>query len=933
MHEKYVVIDTETTGNSPERGDRIIQIGLAVVENNNIVDTYATYLHPKREIPLFIQELTGITPTDVNDAPYFEEIAPILIDYLQDGYFVAHHVDFDLSFINWELQQAGYPSFHGPKIDTVECARMLYPTFDSYQLNRLATALHIKHDHPHQADSDAETTALLWLKLMKKIAQLPKPTVQMMLKILKYVQSDIDHLFKRSLRIDEEKIPAVSFQGLAIKPYLLQGKKRISKEKQMVEKEPFPSSVEHVLRTHWEKFEMRDGQEKIAQSVRDAFENNDHLCLEAPPGIGKTFAYLIPAIAFALRTNKQVLISTQTVALQEQLIEKDIPILKNAYPKPFEAVVLKGKSHYACLRKIKQLTSGTLVTYEEALGLLQVLVWILETDTGDIEELNIAGGKQNTLIEKLVCDETIFSRAANPWREGEYYFRMRQQANDAHLLIVNHALLFHELAKGQSFLPSVSHIVVDEAHHLEQVASQSFGEDVDYFQIKRLLNRFDIFKSKGYFSPLFFYEQEMVRHFSPGWYEKRKDHFMLLTYELDELFRTLHHFTLTEQMVERRQRKKTVTYRPTKEFTERWRNVIISLQRFLSLMETELDFWYSYVHVLEKAMNEDKKMTLLEDFFSFLQQIERTIDTLYSLLTQEEANYLYWLEVDVEAAENNCAISKRPIHVGDILANTFFQLTDSVVLMSSSFTIDRTFTYVKQLLGLEDFSPKTLSLPSPFSYDEQVRLYAPTDIGQIQGQEEIFIEDVSEFLFHLTSVVHGRILVLFTSFDMLQKTYGKMKMWEEESPCSFLVQGERKRGKEKLLKLFRQESETMLLGTNTFMEGVDIPSVKAVVLVRLPFSSPNEPIMKAKLQEMKRKGQDPFQERSIPEAVLRFKQAFGRLIRTTSDKGVFIVLDRRMMEKSYGKYFIQSLPNVPIERQSLKETLQSIVDFFDQNND
>lgn len=929
MKEKYVVIDTETTGNVPERGDKIIQIGLSVVENNKIVDKYATYVHPKREIPSFIQELTGITPEDVETAPIFEEIAPTIHDYLKDSYFVAHHVDFDISFINRELKRAGYPPFTGPIIDTVECARILFPTFDSYQLNRLASAFHIPHNRPHQADSDAETTAHLWIHFMKKITELPKETVQKMLKLLKYIDSDIEHLFVRSLRENTEKQAAVVFQGLALKPYSNDRDDDMSNEEIKEENEALLSSVTHVLGTEWETYEEREGQEKMAQLMSEAFHQHRHLFIEAPAGIGKTFAYLIPSLAYAIRTNKQVIVSTQTIALQEQLMTKDIPILTKLFPIPFRVVPLKGKSHYVSLRKIKQLTSGPLASYEEALGLLQVLVWLLETDTGDIKEINIAGGKQNTLMEKIVCDDTIYSPVSEPWREVEYYFRVRKQAQHAHLIIVNHALLLNEFAHRDSFLSEVTHVVIDEAHHIERVASETFGTYIDYFQMKRLFNRFDILTSTGYFSSLFFYEQERVMHFHPSWYEERKDHLTLLTYELDELFRALHQFTILQQKTSGPQdRKRTVSFRPNEESSKRWKHAQASLQRFLAIIASELDDWYTFTNVLDDAMEQNgSQRNVLQDFHSFLQQIERKADTLYSLLTEEEGNYVYFLEADVGAAGNACAISKRPIDVGEVLANTLFQRFDSAILLSSSFTVDHSFLYVKQVLGLEDFMPETFTFPSPYSYRNQAKLYVPTDIEFI-AEEDRFIEDISEFLFHTTSVVDGRILVLFTSLDMVQKTYEHIKTWEEASDFTFLVQGERRRGKEKLLKLFRQEERSVLLGTNTFMEGVDIPSVKAVLLVRLPFSSPEEPLLKAKLEKMKAEGKNAFKELSLPEAVLRFKQAFGRLIRKKTDRGVFIVLDRRVIEKDYGKYFLRSLPDVPIERLPMEETFYSLVDFF-----
>ncbi|SDH06589.1 ATP-dependent DNA helicase DinG [Alteribacillus persepolensis] len=931
MKNKFVVIDTETTGNAPKKGDKIIQIGAAVIENNKVQQTFSTFVRPYQHIPIFIQQLTGITDEDVQQAPSFKETAPQLLELLQDAYFVAHNVPFDLHFINQELIQAGFSPFHGPAIDTVECARFLYPTAPGYQLSQLAEWLHIDHDRPHQADSDAIVTAYLWLNMKKKLYTLPYETLDELRKLAVHMDSNLSAFIQEAMLTTKKQIEKdiEHYKGLAIKKHepIPPKQTHFQAQGETTFTEAF-FSADGTLSGRWAGFEYRQGQEKIADAVSDALENRSHLLLEAGTGIGKSLAYLVPVVQFSKQQGRRVVVSTNTTNLQAQLMQNDIPLLKKVLPHEFEAVTLKGKQHYLCLRKFRQLLHTAPATYEEVLGLAQVLVWILETDTGDVEEINIAGGSNSAFWEKVRSDESSLS-----WYAKNYYYRAVENAKHADVIVTNHALLFADVSNGNGLLPSYKHVVVDEAHHLEEVAAKSLGMQVDYFHVTQVFHKLGVAEESGDFQRLRTVEETMCPYFGEGWHQQRKDAFTLLKYEADELFRMLHHYSLkTVNQKETDIGKVSVRYRPQKELSPLWEAVKESLKRVLLLFEEEAQAWHRFVHHLQDYIDTGSlEQGLLHDFHAAVTEAEEMCDVLFHLIAEEDPNYVYWMEVDKKGAANAAYLYARPIDVSEKLADSFFAQKDSVILTSATLTVDDSFSYVMKKWGLLDVAPPALQLSSPFAYEKNARLFVPSDITTVKDNEQDFIQETAAFIYQTASITEGKMLVLFTSFDMLKKTYYQLKQWDEASDFALIAQGLKTGSRLKMMKSFQQYNKAILLGTNAFWEGIDIPGedLSCLIIVRLPFAPPNEPVLQARTEQVKREGGSPFKELSLPQAVLRFKQGFGRLIRHKRDKGVVVVLDKRMMTSSYGRYFLQSIPALPVAHKPMDDILNDIADFLD----
>ncbi|MGY4690077.1 ATP-dependent DNA helicase DinG [Salibacterium sp. K-3] len=934
MSRKFVVIDTETTGNAPRKGDKIIQIGAALVEDGHIQEVWSSFIQPHSSIPLFIQQLTGISSEDVSNAPEFCDIAEVLWGWLDDAYFVAHNVPFDLQFINSELQEAGFPPFQGAVIDTVELSRILFPSAPGYQLSRLTEWLGISHIRPHQADSDARVTASLLLKLLNKLNSLPKTTVKWLQSLAPYLESDLAEVMRetgwKKGNAAWHSMEWTEYKGIVFRKTHRQVEPEAPELHDGIEEETGFFSPEGKLASVKDMYEYREGQADMAHKVSQVLHERRHLLVEAGTGAGKTLGYLVPAVFYSKRTGKCVLISTNTIALQEQLMYSELPLLQNAVPFSFSAMLLKGKSHYLSLRRFRQTLGTIAASYEEALGMAQILIWILETDTGDVEEINFPGGSGSAFWEKVCTDDTDKRGYFPSWEQLDYYPQAVRKAEQADIVITNHALLFTEINNGGRRLPSHRHVIIDEAHHLDELASRHLGTQISYFSLNQVLNRIGVLEGTGLFQRLFIIEQDVKSQYSMTWFQKRRDYFTLLKYEIDELFRMIRAFCLHAPEAEETDvGRLSVRYFPEHMNQPEWQHMKDVLKRVEAQFAEEQKELHDFCMSLFSFVGpESGEYGLLQDLYSALEEAGLHMDKLSNLLMREDADCVYWMEVEKKGAANAAYLFQRPVDVSDLLADKLFARKDSVVMTSASLTFRGSFSHVINKWGLVDFAPDTMQLPSPFPVKERAELLVPQHMPSVK--DHWYIKETAEFIFHAASITEGKILVLFTSFDMLRRTYDQLKRWDEENQLSVLAQGVKTGSRSRLMKMFKQQEQAVLLGTNSFWEGVDLPGedLRCIIIARLPFPPPDDPVTEAGMERARKNGLSPFREISLPQAVLRFKQGFGRLIRHRQDRGVVVVLDERIITAGYGRAFLESIPELPVLHQPVDNLLDEIASFF-----
>lgn len=924
IQQRFVVIDVETTGNSPAKGDKIIQLAAVVLENGKIVERFSSFINPKKEIPVFIEQLTGITNDIVKDAPVFSEIADKVSQLLDQAYFVAHNVLFDLSFVQAELAQAGYNTINVKKIDTVELARIIMPTLSSYKLNQLAKSLSLSHKNPHQADSDAEVTAEVLLILFEKLQALPFVTLRRFQKFVQFLYSDLDEIFANIL---QEKSASLSeddkffdfYKDLAIKK-----KQEIDDRKKVIYSVSRTKILENMQK-ELPNYEHRHGQIEMMEIIDEAFEWNQHAIVEAATGIGKTLGYLIPSILHAKKTMKPVVISTYTLQLQQQIYEQDGSILQKLCPFPIDIVMMKGRKNYIHLQRFQDEIDNGDYNYDTVLTILQIMVWLTQTETGDMDELNIPSGGQ-IFCEKINSTVEYYDDQIRHNEKFDFYYRAKEKAKKADLIITNHSLLFSETFGESQSLPPFDTVILDEAHHIESVVSKYLGAKVSYLMILHQITRLGTLdQSKhGLVKNILAIFEKYHIPCEDSLY-KMDEILKMLLLDVNDLFRLIRMYAL------KKKKNRTLTrisyrYELVKEKGRTWNSIIELLLRIrmqLTDVCNEIKRQEAVASQYQRDFNEMDRNELAV-YFSNQLVFEQIKTHLNELFFQQNKQMVTWIETDEKGAQNSATVMSQHIDVSELLAQSFFAKKKSVILTSATLAIEGDFSYFIQQLGLEYFYPKCMSILSPFLYKKCAKLMVPTDLPTVnQVPTDEYVASISAHIEKIALQVQGRMLVLFTSYEMLKATYEELKHHSQLEDFVIIGQGISGGSRTKLAKSFQQFQKSILLGTNSFWEGVDLQdeSISCLIIVRLPFASPDEPIFEAKSQHIKEQGGNAFNDLSLPQAILRFKQGFGRLIRKDKDKGIVFIFDKRIVTKWYGEKFIQSLPDIDVHYEPLSKLL------------
>ncbi|MFC0523182.1 ATP-dependent DNA helicase DinG [Pontibacillus salicampi] len=927
---KYVVVDLETTGHSPKKGDKIIEVGMVTVEDGKVVDQYKSFVNPEQPIPSFITQLTGIRDEDVLDAPLFDEIVDDILLRCQGAYFVAHHVEFDLGFLNHALIDAVGHGLSVPVMDTVELARIFIPQADGYKLSQLSEFLQVNHGEPHRALADAYVTSQILIQLLHKAEQLPYETLEQLAKLERKWKSDMSEVLNQLLHCKtfekDERDDLELFRGIAIK-------KSSTKEEEQpsVETEGFEPFLDHVFhKDGWlegtlHNFEERDGQREMAITIYDAFQSKSKAMIEAETGTGKTLAYLVPAIYEAVEQQSRIMISTHTTQLQAQLLEKDIPMLENSIPFPFQSALLKGKQHYLSLKKFEyELHSSVANNYDVILTKSMILVWLTETTTGDIDDIQLPSSGA-IFWRKVSAEAEGYLDPRSPWYSRSFYQRAKKKAQQAHLVITNHSLLCTDIIHDYGLVSSYPKVIIDEAHHFEAAAGKHFGLKLDYISIQYLLNEMGGNKAGDWMHNLLSAYPELALKQQMEMWEVTTQS---IKEEADELFRYL--FTYVSKQREANISLNDVgrfqyRYHPDKESSKVWSTVREMAHRVSFIIRDTITFLIKCSHWIQAAETSEEASRWREDIKMYVERLELTIDALDQLLLSDESQLVKWIEIEAYGAKNSVYIYSEPIEVGSLLKEYFFDKKDSVILTSATLTMKQSFSFMMKRLGLDKDKTIQKQIPSPFQYKDQVQLLVPNDFpGMKYGSQDEFIYATCEAIYSLASISKGRMLVLFTSYEMLKKAHGIMKELMDVEEFMLIAQGISSGSRSRLKKNFQAFDQAILFGTSSFWEGVDIPGddLTSLVIVRLPFQPPNHPVYEAKAESIKDQGKNPFMELSLPNAVIRFKQGFGRLIRSTTDKGIVMVCDDRIMKAKYGKYFTQSIPEIDIHYDSTHQLMK-----------
>lgn len=934
MMNRFVVIDIETTGQSTKEDDKIIEIGIAVIENGVISDTFSSLCNPDRFIPSFITKLTGITDDDVQHEPTFDDIAHDVKDLISDSYIIAHNVPFDVGFLNHAFQDAGYEGVNNPVLDTVELSRILYPQAPSYKLGRLSSYLGIEHVDPHRALSDALITAHVFLLILQKIKQLPYETITHLLNLEKALTSDLSEILMK----EQENLAfsATDPDGIDI----LDGLAFKKVDECKIDSNPIDVSFGDYLdavygpdgsmQTQMESYEERSGQRTMSEAVYDSFASRKHALIEAETGTGKSLAYLLPVVHEALKTEKRIVISTYTTQLQSQLLEEEIPLTASLIPYPFKVALLKGKRHYISLEKLAyELNQTNENNYDFTLTKAMLLVWITETTTGDIDEIQLPSGGY-TFFNRISTEAENKVNPASTWFTKSYYQKAKRRAQQADIIITNHALLCADIFNDYQFIPTYSKAVVDEAHHLEETASKHYGLKLNDINMQYTLNNIGLIDEHNGIGKLI---DNNDFHLDPSYIDQWNTSFSQTKHEIDDLFQTLSQYVINQHSAQKGLSDiGRIQYRFERinDGDKQWETIIDMATRLGFCLKELIQFLSSIKNDIEtKGIWDRHDSDQLQGYIDTLQTYVDEIEEMF--LKPTEPTVVKWIEIDTNRTKQGVFLYLEPTDISNHLTEDFFEQKESIVLTSATLTMRQSFSFIQKRLGIPEDNVATYKIDSPFSYSDQVQLMVPNDFPAVnKGNPDDYINATCESILSLADITKGRMLVLFTSYDMLKKSYRLLKEMLDTETYSLIAQGISSGSRLRLKKNFQTFDQAILLGTSSFWEGVDIPGedLSSLVIVRLPFQPPNHPVYEARSTLMKENGQNAFFELALPNAVIRFKQGFGRLIRSSSDRGIVFVCDGRIVKSRYGKFFTESIPDVHIDIDNTTELMKKAKKWF-----
>ncbi len=971
MHPKdfrFISFDIETTGLDPA-ADEIIEMGAVYFKEGRAEATFTTVIKPQKTVPNFIKLLTGITETEFEKGLSLDDALGQFISFIEDHSqdetlpIVCHNCNFDMRFVQHKMSGLKMEFISNPMIDTLVLSRIYLPFLANHKLGTVHKAFtpeqqqegqskspkssDPKHN-PHRALYDAIVAGEVLVRLAGLIAEYFPYNLNSFIRDIatnsfagEYVDNYLSMIIKfQSKQVLSQQQPELveSYIGKKLgfdKSYnVIESKKKtdevISEQESQAdndsENKAIPKTfidlsftLDGYIGSNFEGYKYREGQVAMAEAVQQAFYDGQYLLVEAGTGIGKTFAYLVPVLEYTNSQSKKVLVSTNTKNLQEQIFFKDLPQLRDCLPIPFKAVLLKGRENYLCLRKWEELINSRkrLLSQWEHSMLLNLIIWQYYTKTGDIaenssfpKETSSGKGGLASLWKKLSSDRYFCSGKHCPHQGKCFYRKVRIVSELADLIIINHHLLFADLGSNR-IVTDDSYLIIDEAHNLPELASQYLGISLAYFDFNNFFSHLytarkdyqtgvlvklkaDISRSKVDEKPKDFTIAEIDKTIDV--IEEKRIHF-------DSFF----HFVA--QLVEEGNSFGKIRIKEPKH-----KDLMPYLE---DLVGIALDIHNKLIALSQSILQIDSK--LLNDYDVHQEKLNGAaesardlIEALKTIKAPDWEKYVFWNSTFsvIDKKYPNGIVNYSPIEVSELLQSTLYGKIKSLIFTSATLSLRDSFKYFKMLSGvnlIKDKKVNELVISSPFDYDSQTKVmvakYLPNHTDKYFHSQSI------DLLKGVLASVQVGTMILFTSYKDLNMAYEAVNQYLYEKDITLLAQG-KGFSRTALINEFKNNGKAVLLGTSSFWEGVDIPgdSLSLLVLYKLPFQVPSEPIIEAYYDKLRQENKDPFMHATLPNAMLRFRQGFGRLVRNHSDTGVVLILDSRLVNKKYGRYFREVLP-------------------------
>ena len=910
----FAVVDLETTGTQRENNNHIIQFGCAIVKNMKVVKTYSFMINPLREITLSVKNLTGISDEDVKDQKDFSYYAPKISEILKDTIFVAHNVNFDFPFLNYELVEHGFDPLNIKAIDTVELAKIAFPTLPSYKLGDLTDRLNIKHLDHHRADSDAYGTAVLLIKIIKKIESLPQATLNTLSSLAQGLVRDTSWIFTKIADYYRKQKRPLSKEYMQVRNIILQRQHHDIRANIAGEDHDFPKDDEikkKLFKTH---VNYRKSQVELINHIHQFVvdPNERAMLVEAPNGTGKTFAYLF-AYAYQLYSSRKLVIAAPTKVLQNQILEKEIPQLLKITKLDLSAEVVKASSHYIDLDGFVQTIFRTSPNKPTLVLQMQILVWLTETKTGDLDELQLTNYK-NPLFTQI--SHPGDARVSSKFAEVDFWNLARERQESADILVTNHAYLanhYMDTIWGQN-----PYLVIDEAHRFTDNVISSRNDALRFESLIGVLNHL---KNILYYGDSGLIQSQITENVELNFLFNKLDSQILdLIYTINDLQKFL--YSKKDQAVNK--------------------NVLASGSIELSFSGNELfskdNIFNSKLNLFVQKLEQVRQLTNQILFNLYQSHISESSgdDAALNELAEIIDSMDYYTEKSYQLAEivsnkNNLSQSGFVLMVtnpDDPLSSnlhwmvldvseqlkSIYSRFDHILFVSATLTSSNNFQYAISELGLKELNPITFIGKSSFDINKHLEVFAIQDMPS--PNTEKYLTDLEEILTNdLDKMNH--VLVLMTNLEKIHDVFTDIVNNPNLKDFEILAQGITG-SNNRIAKRFSIAKRSIIIGADSFWEGIDFHDcgIDLVIATKLPFESPDRPEVKLRQKHLEEANINVFKNDSIPRALIRFKQGMGRLIRGEQDHGKFVILDSRLWSKDYGTSFLDT---IPVKVQKIKQ--------------
>jgi DNA polymerase-3 subunit epsilon/ATP-dependent DNA helicase DinG len=896
-----------------ENGAEIIEVGAIKFRGRETLGTFSALVRPTGTLSYRIAQLTGLTASELAAGEPIQEILPRLSAFVGGVPLVGQSIGLDVE----HLRRAGLV-LANPRLDTFELAVLMRPGLRTHDLQSVARDLGVTGQAPHRALADAVLARDVFLALVERVGKLGLDELSQIVRLAGPLDWPLKLVFAEAQRqrvreLIESRSLADAGAGRGLLPDLrpveprqpLEPKDRL----EPLDAASLCAALEPAgsIAGALPGFEDRPEQRRMLAEVAEAFNDGEILLVEAGTGTGKSLAYLLPALAFAVANSRRVIVSTNTINLQDQLREKDVPDLLHATGLNARVSVLKGRNNYLCLRRWQTLLGADELSRAERMLLIRTLLWLPTTATGDRAELKLTPPEEEAW-GRIAAVAEVCSPARCPYhREGICFVaRARRAAESAHLVIVNHSLLLSDVVAGSQILPEYRHLVVDEAHHLEDEATGQLGRHLSQREIGRRLTM--LAEPTGPTTAgLIADAAAALRRASAR--DAPEAATRLATRGEQEvaairggIVRLFGWLTDLLKSSARRGDGGQATLRITRavraqpawsEIDILWGDIgrqVLALQATVGELMVKLE---------ASGPAEDQVALIVGELAAASAFWDEARAHLTRVIAEADPNTVAWLSL---GPSEDLGVNAAPLHVGDVLRDRLVDTKETVVFTSATLTSERRFRYIRERLGL--LEAREVTVGSPFDYAASTLVYVPTDAPE-PGQPG-YQRAVERVILDVATALNGRTLVLFTSHSQLRTSYQALR--DSLDSRRIILLGQRVDGssRTRLLENFRGGRPSVLLGTSSFWEGIDVvgEALSCLIIARLPFALPTDPIVEARSEQF----DEPFSQYSLPQAILRFRQGFGRLIRSRTDRGVMIVLDGRLRTRSYRWAFLRSLP-------------------------